>query len=104
MWRAILAQDLYTTMIFKYGDKEDVDDLSLPPVFKRLPKDFVGSPTDFDNDDDARDFGTVIVKFDCGYNARDQLSYWFKPLAAVVASPMKARRNRLDVDDDDCDE
>ncbi|KAK5795125.1 hypothetical protein PVK06_036382 [Gossypium arboreum] len=91
-------------MIFKYDGEEDVDNFLLLPLFKCLPKDFVGGPTNFDNDDDAKDFGTMIVKFDCGHNARDQLSHSFKPLAAAMASPMRARRDRLDVDDDDGDE
>ncbi|XP_040962916.1 serine/threonine-protein kinase 10 isoform X2 [Gossypium hirsutum] len=96
--------DLYATMIYKDGDEEDEDDSSLPPLLKRLPKDFGGGPTDFDDDDDAGDFGTVIVKPDRGRNARGQSSYSFKPPAAAVASPMRARRDGLDVDDDDDEE
>ena len=49
-------------MIYKDGDEEDEDDSSLPPLLKRLPKDFGGGPTDCDDDDNAGDFGTVIVK------------------------------------------
>ncbi|KAK8657538.1 hypothetical protein V6N13_035769 [Hibiscus sabdariffa] len=98
--------DLYATMIYKDGDVEDEDDSSLPPLLKRLPKDFGGGPTDFDvddDDDDAGDFGTVIVKSDRGRSTRGQ-SYSFKPPAAPVASPMRARRDGLDVDNDDDEE
>lgn len=96
--------DLYATMIYKDGDEEDEDYSSLPPLLKHLPKDFGGGPTDFDDDDDAGDFGTVIVKSDRGRNARGQPSYSFKPPAAAVASPIWARRDGLDVDDDDVEE
>ncbi|TYG90485.1 hypothetical protein ES288_A12G185900v1 [Gossypium darwinii] len=96
--------DPYATMIYKDGDEEDEDDSSLPPLLKRLPKDFGGGPTDFDDDDDTGDFGTVIVKSDRGRNARGQSSYSFKPPAAAVASPMRARRDGLDVDDDEEEE
>lgn len=37
------------------------DDDSLPPLLKRLPKDFGASPAD-DYDEDGGDFGTMIVK------------------------------------------
>ncbi|KAE8663913.1 Serine/threonine-protein kinase 4 [Hibiscus syriacus] len=98
--------DLYATMIYKDGNEEDEDDPSLPPLFRRLPKDFGGGPTDFDvvDDDDAGDFGTVIVKSDRGRKTRGQASYSFKPPQAPVASPMRARRDGLNVDDDEEEE
>lgn len=69
------GQDLYATMVYKDVDKgredEDDDDASLPPLLKRLPKDFGGgAPIDYDDDDafdfdhDTEDFGTMIVKTD----------------------------------------
>ncbi|XVE91630.1 hypothetical protein REPUB_Repub01dG0026800 [Reevesia pubescens] len=101
--------DPYATMLYKEGDEEDEDDSSLPPLLKRLPKDFGGGgggPTDFDDDDDddAGDFGTMIVKTDRGRHSRGQTSYSFKPPAAVVMSPMSARRDEGDVDDEEEDE
>lgn len=56
--------DIYSTMIYKNDeDEEEEDDSSLPPLLKRLPKDFgVGTSMDYDNDDGAGDFGTMIVK------------------------------------------
>ncbi|XWS23083.1 hypothetical protein CRYUN_Cryun29cG0091100 [Craigia yunnanensis] len=91
-------------MLYKDEDEEDEDDSSLPPLLKRLPKDFGGGgdgPTDFD-EDDAGDFGTMIVKADGGRNTRGQTLYSFKP--PVVVSPMRARGNEVDVDDDEEDE
>ncbi|KAK5776593.1 hypothetical protein PVK06_044553 [Gossypium arboreum] len=80
--------DLYATMIYKDGGEEDENESSLLPLFKRLPKDFNGGFTDFENDDNARDFGIVI------------------PLVAILASSIRAKRDRLNVvvDDDDDDE
>ncbi|XVE91741.1 hypothetical protein REPUB_Repub01dG0037200 [Reevesia pubescens] len=97
--------DPYATMLYKEGDEEDEDDSSLPPLLKRLPKDFGGGgggPTDFDDDDDddAGDFATMIVKTDRGRNSRGQTSYSFKPPAAAFMSPMRARRDEGDVDED----
>lgn len=71
-WKAGSSEtqdDPYATMLYKdngHDDDEDDEDSSLPPLLKRLPKDFGGgSSMDYDNDDnDAGDFGTVIVKSD----------------------------------------
>ncbi|WCJ22096.1 Serine/threonine-protein kinase 1 [Euphorbia peplus] len=52
--------DIYSTMIYK-GAGGDEDEDSLPPLLKRLPKDFGGGDLD-DDIDDAGDFGTMIVK------------------------------------------
>ncbi|XVF03177.1 hypothetical protein REPUB_Repub04eG0238600 [Reevesia pubescens] len=96
--------DPYATMLYKDGDEEDEDDSSLPPLLKRLSKDFGGGPTDFDvdDDDDAGDFGTMIVKTDRGgRNSLGQSSYSFKPPAAATVSPMRPRRDEVDVDDDE---
>ncbi|XVF85801.1 hypothetical protein PTKIN_Ptkin17bG0146800 [Pterospermum kingtungense] len=94
--------DIYATMVYKDGDEEDEDDSSLPPLLKRLPKDFGGGSTDFDADDDAGDYGTMIVKSDRGRSTHGgQASYSFKPPAPPTVSPMRARRDEIDADDDD---
>ncbi|KAG2322669.1 hypothetical protein Bca52824_015882 [Brassica carinata] len=57
--------DLYATMVYK-GDsdgEEDDEDSMLPPLLKRLPKDFGGGAS-YDDDDGGGDFGTMIVKKD----------------------------------------
>ncbi|OMO72027.1 hypothetical protein COLO4_27862 [Corchorus olitorius] len=101
--------DPYATMLFKGGDEEEEeDDSSLPPLLKRLPKDFGGGgggPTGFD-DEDAGDFGTMIVKTDRGRNSssRRQMSSSFRPPAPAKVSPMRSRREEMDVDDDEEDE
>ncbi|KFK41345.1 hypothetical protein AALP_AA2G118100 [Arabis alpina] len=65
--------DLYATMVYKGDsdggggeeDDDDEDDSMLPPLLKRLPKDFGGGASlDYDDDDGAGDFGTMIVKTD----------------------------------------
>ncbi|KAJ0242810.1 SIK1 [Hirschfeldia incana] len=56
--------DLYATTVYKgdgEGDEDD-DDSFLPPLLKRLPKDFGGGASD--EDDDEGEFGTMIVKKD----------------------------------------
>ncbi|KAJ7943326.1 Protein kinase superfamily protein [Quillaja saponaria] len=63
-------EDIYATMVYKDDGNEDEEDedSSLPPLLKRLPKDFGGGASiDYDNDFDddvAGDFGTMIVKSD----------------------------------------
>ncbi|XP_062111408.1 serine/threonine-protein kinase 1 [Humulus lupulus] len=61
-------EDLYATMVYKGNDDEEDedDDASLPPLLKRLPKDFGGGASiDYDDEDDGdNDFGTMIVKSD----------------------------------------
>ncbi|KAJ8760452.1 hypothetical protein K2173_015119 [Erythroxylum novogranatense] len=60
--------NIYATMLYKGGANdakngdavEEDDDESLPPLLKRLPKDFGGGVPD--EDDDYGDFGTMIVK------------------------------------------
>ncbi|KAM7268590.1 hypothetical protein ACFE04_010756 [Oxalis oulophora] len=55
--------NIYSTVVYKdhNNDEEDDEDASLPPLLKRLPKDFGGGD---DYDDDDQDFGTMIVKRD----------------------------------------
>ncbi|KAH1056063.1 hypothetical protein J1N35_034128 [Gossypium stocksii] len=88
-------------MIYKNVVEEDEDDSSPPPLLKHLLKDFGGGPTHFDNDDNAGDFETMIVKFDHRRNIHGQSLYFFKPLVVAVASLMRARRDGLDIDDDE---
>ncbi|XP_009356427.2 serine/threonine-protein kinase dst1 [Pyrus x bretschneideri] len=62
--------DLYATMVYKgNADEDEDDDASLPPLLKRLPKDFGGgAPIDYfddeEEDENGGDFGTIIVKPD----------------------------------------
>ncbi|KAM1082197.1 hypothetical protein ACFX13_021230 [Malus domestica] len=63
--------DLYATMVYKGNadEDEDDDDASLPPLLKRLPKDFGGGPSidyfdDEEEDENGGDFGTMIIKPD----------------------------------------
>ncbi|KAK6931352.1 Protein kinase domain, partial [Dillenia turbinata] len=55
--------DIYATMLRKddLEDADDEDDSSLPPLLKRLPKDF-GVAVDYDDDIDANISGTMIVR------------------------------------------
>lgn len=63
-------EDLYGTVVYKGDgrDDEEEDEASLPPLLKRLPKDFGGgAPMDFFDDEEeeeGNDFGTMIVKAD----------------------------------------
>ncbi|XP_011075691.1 serine/threonine-protein kinase STE20 [Sesamum indicum] len=62
------SSDIYATMVYKDGVDEDEEE-SLPPLLKRLPKDFGGGGDDgADFDDDgtgtASISGTMIVKTD----------------------------------------
>ncbi|KAG4403216.1 hypothetical protein AAZX31_01G056500 [Glycine max] len=87
--------DIYSTFVVHDDDDEDS---SLPPLLRRLPKDFGGgAPLDYDDDEDegAGDFGTMIVKSDRS-RQRDRSS-------SGVASPAwKARNplNRFGAEDD----
>ncbi|KAL0336551.1 UNVERIFIED_CONTAM: Serine/threonine-protein kinase dst1 [Sesamum radiatum] len=61
------SSDIYATMVYKDGVDEDEEE-SLPPLLKRLPKDFGGGGDVVDSDDDdsgtASISGTMIVKTD----------------------------------------
>uniref|UniRef100_A0A6N2NB64 non-specific serine/threonine protein kinase n=1 Tax=Salix viminalis TaxID=40686 RepID=A0A6N2NB64_SALVM len=81
----------YATMLYKgVGEnnsknddvdvEEDEDEESLPPLLKRLPKDFGGG----DDDDDDADFGTMIVKAGRG---RHQNQPWSS--SSSIAPPRK---------------
>ncbi|KAK6157787.1 hypothetical protein DH2020_012035 [Rehmannia glutinosa] len=71
------SSDIYATMVYK-DDVLDDEEESLPPLLKRLPKDFGGGGDDvIDPDDDdspASISGTMIVKTDrrrSNYSGRD---------------------------------
>ncbi|CAI0390732.1 unnamed protein product [Linum tenue] len=81
------TDDIYATTVYKGGaadfgksdgEEDDEDDESLPPLLKRLPKDFGGGdPLDdevADDDDYDGDFGTMIVKTNRGARQRNQSS------------------------------
>ncbi|XP_048440957.1 serine/threonine-protein kinase svkA-like isoform X2 [Pyrus x bretschneideri] len=71
-----LEPDLYATMVYKgNADEDEDDDASLPPLLKRLPKDFGGGPSidyfdDEEEDDNGGDFGTMIIKPDRNWTTR----------------------------------
>ncbi|KAL5553605.1 hypothetical protein UlMin_041006 [Ulmus minor] len=97
-------EDLYATMVYK-GDEDD--DASLPPLLKRLPKDFGGgAPIDYFDDDDeeeGNDFGTMIVKTDRNRSrSRSSSSSIRRSTRGPVYSDTKLGK-RDDSDDDDGD-
>ncbi|KAF3972962.1 hypothetical protein CMV_003576 [Castanea mollissima] len=85
-------QDLYATMVYKDTeedeDEDEDDDSSLPPLLKRLPKDFGGGASiDYDNDyggesSKTEDFGTMIVKNDLSLNNRSSSSSYYYPYSS----------------------
>ncbi|KAJ8570031.1 hypothetical protein K7X08_006608 [Anisodus acutangulus] len=105
--------DIYATMLCKDDDDEVVDDLnddeSLPPLLKRLPKDFGGGGLDSVSDDDVASIsGTMIVKTDRSskfttpklqpqQQTARYMSYWDQD----EKSPMTRMRYEDDEDDDD---
>ncbi|XP_057777369.1 serine/threonine-protein kinase 1 isoform X2 [Salvia miltiorrhiza] len=95
--------DIYATMLYK--DEEE----SLPPLLKRLPKDFGGGGDDIDDsDDDSSISGTMIVKTDrrkSSYPTRNSSvsSSYSKP-RSVAAAPVWDRRSprgRIESDEED---
>ena len=58
-------------MVYKSDSDEDS---MLPPLLKRLPKDFGGGGASYDEDDDDGDFGTMIVKKDSKNSPGDEES------------------------------
>ncbi|XP_074328495.1 serine/threonine-protein kinase 1 isoform X1 [Apium graveolens] len=76
--------NLFATMLRKpdptdTASNSDDDDESLPPLLKRIPKDFDAAAINFDNDydDDANISGTMIVK--SNRNHKSSPSYMRKP-------------------------
>ncbi|KAI4314070.1 hypothetical protein L6164_027012 [Bauhinia variegata] len=106
-------EDLYATMVYKdNGNEEDEDDdSSLPPLLKRerLPKDFGGGASmDYDDDlqEDAGDFGTMIVKT----RQRNRSSSFSPSMGStwkarsspyMQASPRKKVASEVDEEEDD---
>lgn len=79
------SSDIYATMVYKDDVVEDEED-SLPPLLKRLPKDFGGGGYDVgDSDDDdlgGSSSGTMIVKTNrkrSNYTERNVLLPYAKP-------------------------
>ncbi|XP_059655676.1 serine/threonine-protein kinase 1 isoform X2 [Cornus florida] len=65
-----VEEDIYATMLRKDDDDDDEDDdASLPPLLKRVPKDF-GVAVDYDDEDEYSGSisGTMIVKTDRNRN------------------------------------
>ncbi|XP_002264872.1 serine/threonine-protein kinase 1 isoform X2 [Vitis vinifera] len=79
-------EDIYATMVYKDDpNDDDDDDSSLPPLLKRLPKDFDAAHDYYDEDSTGTgDFGTMIVK-----TSRDRLSPSI--LSPSILSPAKPR-------------
>lgn len=112
-------EDLYATMVYK-GDgrdeeDEDEDEASLPPLLKRLPKDFGGgAPMDFfddvddedDDDEEGNDFGTVIVKTGRNRNrSRASSSITRRShFSAFSDSKQMSPRKRADLEEDNDDD
>lgn len=89
--------DIYATMVYKDDpNDEDDDDSSLPPLLKRLPKDF-DAAHDYDDDPAGTgDFGTMIVK-----TSRDRLSPSMLSSAKPLGSPYLERGAGRRTDDEE---
>ncbi|XP_010415554.1 PREDICTED: serine/threonine-protein kinase PAK 1-like [Camelina sativa] len=114
--------DLYATMVYKGdsdgggGDEDDEDDSMLPPLLKRLPKDFGGGASlDYDEDDgdETGDFGTMIVKTDRSSSRSKNSPYSSNPRIGVSprrrggdeeSSDEEEEEEEEDDDDDDEDD
>ncbi|XP_012067804.1 serine/threonine-protein kinase 4 homolog B isoform X2 [Jatropha curcas] len=101
--------DIYATMVYKGGgsqnDNDEEDEDSLPPLLKRLPKDFGGGSTLDDDmeEDNSADFGTMIVKTSRN-RPPTQYSSSFSSMASSVRKPRSLPftdySKRIDVGDD----
>ncbi|KAL0386105.1 UNVERIFIED_CONTAM: Serine/threonine-protein kinase dst1 [Sesamum radiatum] len=97
------SSDIYATMVYKDGVDEDEEE-SLPPLLKRLPKDFGGGGDDVaDSDEDdsgtASISGTMIVKTDrrkSNYSERNAnvSSSYTKPRSAAGSQFWERRSPR----------
>ncbi|XP_073140419.1 serine/threonine-protein kinase 1 [Henckelia pumila] len=90
---------IYATMVYKDDANEDEED-SLPPLLKRLPKDFGGGGDDImgsDDDDAAASIsGTMIVKNDrrmSNYSDRNMKTSSPYSWARSSATPFRERRS-----------
>ncbi|KAG4158621.1 hypothetical protein ERO13_D02G130100v2 [Gossypium hirsutum] len=100
--------DLYATMVYKDVDEEGEDGSSIPPPLKCAPKLFGGgggTPSDADDGSgDAGDLGTMIVKKDHVREARGGTPSSFNPPALAGVSPISARGDKMDVEEEEDDE
>ncbi|XP_030442770.1 serine/threonine-protein kinase 1 isoform X1 [Syzygium oleosum] len=116
------GDDIYATMVYKNDagggeggeEEEEEDDSSLPPLLKRLPKDFGGGAS-IDYDNDPEDFGTMIVKTSRNRSSKaspSSYSSYSSPLPASVKgggldysdfhnSSLKKRIETFEDDDED---
>ncbi|PSR88382.1 Serine/threonine-protein kinase [Actinidia chinensis var. chinensis] len=96
-------EDTYTTMVRRnddpiddyYGEDDD-DDASLPPLLKRLPKDF--DAIDGIDDEAASISGTMIVKADRGNRNRSSSPSW-NPRSTPLLDRNQAR-NKIEEDEE----
>ncbi|GER43811.1 protein kinase superfamily protein [Striga asiatica] len=96
------SSDIYATMVYKDDALEDEEEDSLPPLLKRLPKDFGGGGDDLGYSDDdggsaASISGTMIVKTDrrrSSFSGKDssRSSPYVKP-RSVPATPYGDKRS-----------
>jgi len=101
-------EDPYATMKFKdngHNDEDDDEDEDsfLPPLLKRLPKDFGGGASmDYDDDEDeSGDFGTMIVKNDRSRQRDRSSSSVASPAGSTWRTGNSSQANALNDEDDD---
>lgn len=101
-------EDPYATMKFKDNGHDDNDDDEdedsfLPPLLKRLPKDFGGGASmDYDDDEDeSGDFGTMIVKNDRSRQRDRSSSGVASPAGLTWKTGSSSQANALNDEDDD---
>ncbi|MCI62330.1 serine/threonine-protein kinase dst1-like, partial [Trifolium medium] len=87
----------------------DDEDSFLPPLLKRLPKDFGGGPSmdyddDDDDDDESGDFGTMIVKSDRSRQRDRSSSGLTSPVGSTRKTGSSYKANPLNDEDDDEDD
>ncbi|KAK3035958.1 hypothetical protein RJ639_031381 [Escallonia herrerae] len=99
--------DLYSTMLSK-DDSNDDDEDSLPPLLKRLPKDF-GAAVDSDHDSDFEDgaasiSGTFVVKSGRNFNRSSPSSPYASSNRRPRGSPWQGSpRRKVEGGDGDSD-
>ncbi|KAL5100058.1 hypothetical protein RYX36_004385 [Vicia faba] len=104
---AEVQEDPYSTMVFKDNghNDEDDEDSFLPPLLKRLPKDFGGGASmDYDDDDESGDFGTMIVKSDRGRQGDRSSAGVALPVAPTWKTGSSSQVNPLNRRDEEDDE
>ncbi|CAO2830194.1 unnamed protein product [Amaranthus hypochondriacus] len=100
------SDNIYSTLVAHDGEQlvsdDDMDDDSLPPLFKRLPKDFGGGGSfDFDAETSDDISGTFIVKPDHQYqnqsrnlNNNSNVDSYQYSSSSYLASPHSVRTSR----------